>query len=133
MGGTERIDLPSVPLRLAVIFAIFYLHFGLLSLGARAVLGLSAGGVVLSITCFVAAVGSLVPYWVKVVVTAEGVTHRPLFRIRQVPWHEIYKVDQTTRLMVPHIAFYTAKKIVTAAPPSESEHQRILAMHKAQR
>ncbi|MGB7425574.1 MAG: hypothetical protein WA903_11815, partial [Ornithinimicrobium sp.] len=84
--GTERIALPSSPRRLTVAFAIFWSLFGLFSLGIRAAPDLSVGGVLLPITSFFAAAISLVPYWVNVVVTAEGVTHRPLFRTRHVPW-----------------------------------------------
>lgn len=130
--GTERIALPSSPRRLTAAFAIFWLLFGLFSLGIRAAPDLSVGGVLLPITSFFAAAISLVPHWVNVVVTTEGVTHRPLFRTRHVPWDQIYKVDHTTRLTVPHIAFYTPKEIVTAEPPSQTDYQKILEMHKAQ-
>lgn len=133
MGTTDRVALPSIPPQVAVCFATIWSLSGLSWLWALIVDGPSVGRIAMPILFFLLVGGYFVLYRMKVVVTAEGVTHRPVFKTRLVPWSEIGKVDQFTRVRFRYIGFYTANTIVEAARPSEADYQRIMAMRKAHR
>lgn len=130
---SNRVVLPSIPARLAVTFATFWSLFGLYFLWVLVEDGPSIGSVVTPVAALLVASGYLLQYRIKVLVTVDGVTHRPRFRTRHIPWSEIRKVDNINRLKFEYIGFYTSKTIVEAARPSAADYQQIVELHETHR